>query len=117
IEVSATGGDGGPYEFSTSLSGPWSTPAAMTFTQSVGVGSYQFFARDGNGCVSVISNRITIDPLSPLQILVDDSAANLACNGDTDAIIRSNASGGLGNYMYELLDDPSSVTPLAGPQN
>lgn len=111
IQVTATGGTG-PYNYSTSPTGPFT--AANTFT--VGVGQYQYYAEDAAGCISEVSNMITIEAITPLQVVIDDSAANLACFSDTDAVIRATATGGLGNNMYELLDAPTSVTPLQGPQ-
>src|SRR5690606_263352 len=88
IQVTATGGTG-PYTYSTLQTGPF----LPQNTFDVGVGQYQYYAQDANLCISEISNRITIEPVTPLQVIIDDSAANLACFGDMDAIIRATATG------------------------
>ena len=60
--------------------------------------------RDANGCVSIVSNEITIEPLPPLVINLDVSNATINCTGDTTGVIIATAQGGLGNYIYTLQD-------------
>ncbi|UOB19284.1 T9SS type B sorting domain-containing protein [Abyssalbus ytuae] len=118
IQLTATGGTA-PYLYSASATGPFINSVPANF--NVGVGQYQFYVQDANGCVSDASNILTIEPITPLAVAIDDSAAFLACADDTDAVIRADASGGLGDYMYEIYDaDPSAnpgLTPLQGPQS
>ena len=57
-----------------------------------------------------------MDAIVPLAIDLDTSASIINCNGESTASIVATATGGLGNYNYELLDSPTSTTPLQGPQ-
>lgn len=121
FELSATGGSG-TYEYSTDnvtfipmTSNPLGLPATGTFP----AGTYQYFVRDAvNGCEAVVSNAITEDPIVPLTLVVDNSAAFINCTGESTAIIYAEADGGLGNYQYELFTDVSLsvASRVAGPQ-
>ncbi len=117
IELSATGGTG-PYEFS--VDGSPGSYAAMaggtTHTFTVPAGPYQYYVRDAFGCEAMISNQVTVDPIVPLDIIIDDSAAFINCTGEASATIMATAVGGLGNYSYELFSDPGLTTSVAGPQ-
>ncbi|WP_051983452.1 T9SS type B sorting domain-containing protein [Cellulophaga lytica] len=115
IRLTATGGTA-PYEFSVDGVNftPMSGGDTHTFTVTQGV--YQYYIRDNFNCGNIISNQVTIDAVPPLQILLDETAAVINCNGESTASIRATAIGGLGNYSYELLDTPTSTTPLQGPQ-
>ena len=108
ITVTATGGTS-PYEYGTDGINFGSNP-----TFSVGVGSYQYYVRDANGC-SVATNTITIHPVPELHIILDLTGAIINCSGEAGAVIRATANGGLGNYSYELWDATTS-TVIAGPQ-
>lgn len=115
--LSATGGTG-PYEFSSSQNGPFipfASGTSHTFT-NVTPGTYQYYIRDSFGCVGQVSNQLVVDPVTPLEIHLDLTAAIINCTGQFSADIYATATGGLGNYQYELLDDPSAMIPIAGPQ-
>ena len=66
----------------------------------------------------MVSNAITEDPIVPLTLVVDNSAAFINCTGESTAIIYAEADGGLGNYQYELFTDVSLsiASRVAGPQ-
>ncbi|MEM6893621.1 MAG: T9SS type B sorting domain-containing protein [Bacteroidota bacterium] len=68
-------------------------------------GSYQYYIRDSFNCVSVISNTITVDPIAPLTVTLDTSAATVNCNGESNGLVIADADGGLGNYQYALFTD------------
>ncbi|WP_422861834.1 T9SS type B sorting domain-containing protein [Flagellimonas sp. W118] len=116
IELSATGGTG-PYEYS--VDGIAYTPLAggNTHTFTVPAGPYQYYVRDAFGCDALISNQVTVDPIVPLGVIIDDSAATINCTGEASATIYAEAVGGLGGYSYELFTDPGLATSVAGPQN
>lgn len=117
IELSATGGTG-PYEFSVDGS-PGSYTAmtgGTTHTFTVPAGPYQYYVRDVFGCDAMISNQVTVDPIVPLDVIIDDSAATINCTGEASATIIANAFGGLGNYSYELFTDAGLTNSVAGPQ-
>ena len=115
IQLTATGGTA-PYEFS--VDGVSYTPMTGGDTHRfiVIAGVYQYYIKDAFNCGNIISNLISIDAVPPLTIVLDESAAVINCNGESTATINSRASGGLGNYSYELLDSPTSSTPIQGPQ-
>ncbi len=116
IRLYATGGTP-PYQYSTDNINFNPMSGGNTHNFTVSSGSYQYYVIDNYGCKSLISNQISIETIPPLMIIIDRTAAVINCNGESTAIIRSNATGGLGNYQYELLDSPTSTTPLQGPNS
>ena len=111
LTLSATGGTG-LYSYSTTpnfavVAGPFAT--SITF--SVPVGTYRYYVRDANGCISVVSNDIQIDPLPTLNVAVDIVNSKINCKGDSTGVIIASATGGLGNYVYTLLN--GAGLPLA----
>lgn len=108
ITVSVSGGTA-PYQYSTD---------GITFTNTtvynVGPGTYQFYVRDANNCAVVQTNQITINAIPALNLNLNLSSANINCFGESTATIIANATGGLGNYNYSLLDASNNV--IAGPQ-
>lgn len=115
LTLSATGGVG-PYSYSTD---PNFATNLGTFTTSVTfsvpVGTYQYYVRDMNNCVSFVSNEIKIDPLVPLTVDLDITNAIVKCTGEATGVIVAEAKGGLGNYIYTLQD--AAGNPVQGPQN
>jgi gliding motility-associated-like protein len=116
FELSATGGSG-TYEYSVdNITFIPMGGSSINLPQSgvFGAGTYQYYVRDAiNGCVSVASNEIEEDPIIPLTLMLDQSAAYINCTGEGTASIYADADGGLGNYRYELYDDyPGSLADL-----
>ncbi len=109
IEVTGTGGTGVAYTYSSD---------GINFVNSnifsAGVGNHEFFVRDENGCISD-SFLVSIPALESLIATLDTSSAFITCNGDANAVLSANATGGLGNYMYELLDGTGTI--IQGPQD
>ncbi|MBO6606391.1 T9SS type B sorting domain-containing protein [Psychroserpens sp.] len=104
LTLSATGGNG-PYEFSATADfntvlGNFNT--SITFDMPVG--EYQYYVRDANGCISNVSNEITIDPLLDLTINLASENPVINCAGDNTGSIVATAQGGLGDYVYTLQD-------------
>uniref|UniRef100_UPI0035632A95 T9SS type B sorting domain-containing protein n=1 Tax=Zeaxanthinibacter enoshimensis TaxID=392009 RepID=UPI0035632A95 len=116
LEISATGGNG-PYEYSTNgvLFSPMSGGNSHVLDVSAGV--YQYYVRDSFGCEATISNQVSVDAVPPLTLDLDTSAAVINCTGEATATIYSKATGGLGNYSYELFRDAALTDLAAGPQN
>src|SRR5690606_21161949 len=108
ITISATGGTA-PYEYRTD----GVTYTAVT-AYTAGAGTYQYYVRDANGCTAVLTNQVTILPIEPLNLNLNLTGAEIGCYGENTAVISANATGGLGNYMYELLDSAHVV--ITGPQ-
>ena len=121
FELSAVGGSGA-YEYSLdniTFVPMTSNPMPLPTSGLLGAGSHQYYVRDlGGACSSVPSNSITETAILPLALQIDSSAAIINCNGDSTAIIYTNATGGLGNYQYELYTDISLslASRIAGPQ-
>ena len=104
LTLSATGGTG-PYEYSTDKNfAPGSIAVLTSAPFSVGLGDHQYYVRDANGCVSFISNNVTINALTPLSLDLDLSNAIVNCKGSATGVIDANAVGGLADYKYTLLD-------------
>ncbi len=127
LQLSATGGLSGTYEYSTDN---------ITFTAMVGnsvnlpipptvlgAGTYQYYVRDAaNGCTAIVSNAITEDPIEELILIIEPETSTFVnCYGDNTASIYASATGGLGNYYYELYSNYNgtmlnSADLLMGPQ-
>lgn len=115
LTLSATGGVG-PYSYSTDpnfATNLGTFNSSVTF--SVPVGTYQYYVRDTNNCVSFVSNEIKIDPLVPLTVDLDITNAIVKCTGEATGVIVAEAKGGLGNYSYTLQD--AAGNPIQGPQS
>jgi len=119
LTLSATGGTGA-YTYSNDVSFTTILGTFATSTTFSAVpGTYMYYVRDANGCVSYVSNEITIDPLPTLLVTLDASNAQINCVGDDSGVIVATAEGGLGSYIYTLQDGagndilpaPIQITP------
>ncbi|MDP2161184.1 MAG: SprB repeat-containing protein, partial [Flavobacterium sp.] len=108
VTISATGGTP-PYLYSTD-----GVTYTTTTTYPVGPGTYQLYVTDANNCTAVLSNQVTILPVPALELNLNLNSASINCFGEATATIFADATGGLGNYNYTLLDNANNV--LAGPQ-
>lgn len=115
LTLSATGGTGA-YTYSAN---PSFTPILGTFTSSttfsVPDGTYAYYVRDANGCVTNVSNEITVDPLPDLEVTLEASNLFINCSGDNNGSILATATGGLGNYIYTLQDDSGNTVTATQP--
>lgn len=116
FELTASGGLSGSYEYSVD-NATWILMAGNTVTIPEALpGTYRYYVRDGvNGCEAVLTNEITEDPIEDLVLTVDSRAAVINCNGDSTATIYASATGGLGNYQYQLFTDLALTTNYYGP--
>ncbi len=115
IQLTAVGGTA-PYEYSTDALAYSPMSGGNTHVFTVPAGVYQYYVRDSFGCEATISNQVSIDPIIPLSIVIDESAAIINCTGEATATIRAQAFGGLGSYSYELFGDAALTNLIAGPQ-
>lgn len=112
VRLTVSGGTA-PYSYSED---------GVNFTAMIGtthdftnvLGPQQFYVRDVNGCISKRSGLVDVDPVLPLELTLDDSAANIYCAGEETAMIVAHARYALGNYQYELFKDDMS-NRIAGP--
>ncbi|MRI02618.1 T9SS type B sorting domain-containing protein, partial [Kriegella sp. EG-1] len=110
ITLSATGGSG-VYEYSmiNPASGTWTSNNVFA---NLGPGTYEFLARDAdplNLCESPISVIRTINVVDPLEVTVDATNTIINCFGEMDAVLIAEATGGLGDYTFELQDGSGTV--------
>ena len=116
--LTASGGTG-PYAWNTTGIPPFnnmnetSGPNTHLFT-GITAGTYQYYLQDSEGCISVITNSITINPIIPLTVTLDNDNPTINCNGDNSGVIDAEAAGGLGNYQYALFSD-SGLTNEVSP--
>ena len=113
LTLTATGGTA-PYTYSvdaafTSPSAPFN-PSVLI---SVPVGTYRYYVKDANDCVSYVSNDIKIDPLPTLVINLDVRNAVINCTDGLTGVIVATAQGGLGNYVYTLFKSGVDITTTA----
>nr|AOT83050.1 hypothetical protein [uncultured bacterium] len=117
LTLSATGGTG-TYEYSDSSTfGTVIGTFASSVTFPVTDGTYAYYVRDANGCISNVSNEITIDPLPALIVNLDVTNATINCAGDSTGVIVATAEGGLGSYVYTLQDTAGNDITPAPTQN
>lgn len=76
-------------------------------------GPFQYEVQNSNGCPFVRSNQISLDPAAPLVVALDLTNATINCAGEATGIIRSEAFGGIGNYLYTLLNSNTPPSPTA----
>ncbi|WP_437396087.1 T9SS type B sorting domain-containing protein [Flagellimonas lutimaris] len=115
IMLTATGGTA-PYFYSADGVNFFAMNGGDTHTFNVGAGPYQYYVRDANGCDAMISNQVTVDEVPELTLNIDESAALINCTGESSATIIAQATGGLGNYNYELFSDAALTNLVDGPQ-
>ncbi len=75
-------------------------------------GPFQYDVQNSNGCPFEKSNQISLDPAAPLVIGLDLTNATINCAGEATGIIRSEAFGGIGSYVYTLVNS-NSMPPTA----
>jgi|GEM_PF-1753908 len=113
LELTVTGGTGSGYEYSTSANSGWMSmsgnsiqidvPEPITTTEM-----HQYYVRDSNGCISNISNSVTISPIRPLEI-TPTVVADVSCYDEATGYIKVDVTGGLGDYLYTLFDVSGNV--------
>ncbi|WP_165571352.1 T9SS type B sorting domain-containing protein [Flavobacterium reichenbachii] len=103
LTLSAVGGTA-PYTYSTDgINTIGSFASSISFDVPVGV--YSYYVKDANGCISFVTEERNVEPLQKLDLKIDVSAAVVKCKDDATASIFADAVGGLGNYVYTLLNN------------
>ena len=93
VQITATGGTG-----SYTYSNDGATFAATNSFNSLGAGTYTFYAKDAGGCQG--SNSITITQPSMLTLNAIPTA--ITCFGANDGLIQAVASNGTSGYTYSI---------------
>ena len=105
---------GGTPPFTYSADGVTFTTTTFnpSITFDVPVGTYSYFIKDANGCVSKESKDAINAAIPVLNVNVVASSPTVNCFGDNTGSIIANAQGGLGNYSYILTN---SITGVSSP--
>ncbi|WP_417363194.1 T9SS type B sorting domain-containing protein [Galbibacter sp.] len=115
LRLTAVGGTGTGYEYSTSASGPWTSVGSGNSVDIDISGvitaeeAHTYYVRDSNLCISSVSNSVTLSPIRPLE-LTPTVVSDVSCYGDATGYIKIDVKGGLGNYKYTLIDGIRNVT-------
>ena len=104
---------------------PLATSVQITEDITIDPGPFQYDVQNSNGCPFEKSNQISLDPAAPLVISLDLTNATINCAGEATGIIRSEAFGGIGNYVYTLVNNdlgggvntPLPADIVRGPQS
>ncbi len=95
-----------PYSFSADNS--VFSPFSLTLLNG-NTGVNHYFVKDNNGCGSYLSNDVVVESPKGLSVSIDATFAKVNCKGDSTASILATAQGGLGNYLYTLLDEVDNL--------
>jgi gliding motility-associated-like protein len=113
ITLTATGGTG-PYKYGTDginfPSAPFNSSTTIVLPATTVATTYKYFVQDALGCISYAA----IIDFSPVPTLVFTSVDDydIHCKGSSTGSIYATATGGLGNYVYTLLDvNKVAITP------
>ena len=93
---------------------PTATSVQISEDITIDPGPFQYDVQNSNGCPFEKSNQISLDPAAPLVIALDLANATINCAGEATGIIRSEAFGGIGNYIYSLLNSDTPPFPSGG---
>ncbi|MDD5148925.1 MAG: T9SS type B sorting domain-containing protein [Flavobacterium sp.] len=118
LTLTASGGTP-PYTYSADGISYSAGTFNPSITFAVPVGTYHYYVKDNNGCMSFVSNDINIDPLTPLSLTTNtETNLTINCTGESTGVINVSAQGALGNYVYTLLNGvgvPIATEPSQGP--
>lgn len=97
-----------------SFGGPDVTSVTITIPDiDADPGPFQYDVQNGNGCPEQQSNEVGLDKALPLVVALDLVDAEIKCQGEATAIVRSEAFGGIGNYNYTLVNNDLGGVPTA----
>jgi gliding motility-associated-like protein/uncharacterized repeat protein (TIGR01451 family) len=99
--------DGDQYEKSYTGSNPITIVMPILKTAM----NFKFYVIDANNCKEVYAGLYSYKPLEDLTLKII-SAKDVKCKGDFTGQIIAEAKGGLGNYLYTLLDGAGVVLPF-----
>ena len=113
IELTVSGGTA-PYYYGDSISGsftafPIATPLSVIFTKPPG--EYKYFIKDFNGCISVVSNTVQVQP-TPFVTIKTLKATDVTCVSLTSGTITAVAQGGFNTAYTFNLSSSSTGLPI-----
>ncbi|MDR3236136.1 MAG: SprB repeat-containing protein, partial [Prevotellaceae bacterium] len=107
IQTEASGGVG-------SYTYQWSNGVTTPNVETLASGSYEVTLTDENGCTT--TNKFDVSQPEKLQITAT-KITDVTCFGQSDGVIQTGASGGVGSYTYQWSNDattPNVETLAAG---
>lgn len=105
LTLTATGGTG-PYKYSTdgiNYSLPFNSSVTIVLPVTTADATYKYFVQDVFGCTTETVNGIKFSPV-PELVFTAVTGYDIHCKGSSTGSIYATAVGGLGNYVYTLLD-------------
>ncbi|NRT14507.1 gliding motility-associated-like protein [Flavobacterium sp. 28A] len=105
VRLTASGGTG-PYYYGTDgINFPvaFTSSVVITLPMTTTATEYQYYVKDQNGCTSFISNPIEFSPV-PTLTFDKLEKVDVKCTGSATGAVYVIATGGLGNYVYTLVD-------------
>jgi len=103
VNLSAIGGSG-TYTYNVSDSRESIGNPITGATYEAAIGTHYFYAIDDNGCVSD-PYEFPVSPITDLMVTLVVDNGFVSCFEDANGILSADVSGGLGDYMYTLLDE------------
>lgn len=118
VTLTATGGSA-PYRYSTDgvfYGSTFNTSVTIALPFTTAPVTYKYFVKDKFGCTSIVSNGIEFLPVPKLTLssVVD---YDIKCKGSSTGSIDAVATGGLGNYVYTLVNSAGQAITPAPTQN
>ncbi|OCB75445.1 T9SS type B sorting domain-containing protein [Flavobacterium crassostreae] len=116
VRLTASGGTA-PYYYSAdgvNYSVSFANSVVITLPTTAVKAQYQYYVKDSKGCKSSISNSIDFAPIPTLNF-VSLNKVDIKCKGSVTGSITAVAQGGLGSYLYSLLNsagNPIVPTPM-----
>ncbi len=95
LTITATGGDGGPYQYS--IDNGVTFQASNTFT-GLGAATYNIVVEDGNGCQGTSTGTVS----NPAAVTYSASITNENCGAGDGSITLTGGGGDGGPYSYSI---------------
>lgn len=110
VTLSATGGTG-PYKYGTDginfSTTTFGTSIDITLPATAVDTRYEYYVQDALGCISDITT-VSFSPV-PKLVFTNVDVYDIHCKGSSTGSIYVTAIGGLGNYVYTLLDAGKNI--------
>lgn len=103
-------------EYQKYYTGP--SPMSIIIPNHSSAMNYRFYVIDANNCKEVYAGSFNYNPLEALTLKIN-SSKDIKCKGSLTGELSAQAKGGLGNYVFTLLDheglelpfNPTQTTP------
>jgi len=93
------------------ISGTGTTASFSGLSQGT---TYTFTVTNSDGCTSIASTSVDIDPVAGAPIISLDNLVNTTCNGGTNGEITISVTGGQAPYTYQWTPNVGNTANLTG---